>query len=270
MNASNTVVNLEALTVSAGARTLLSDVTLLVRPKERIVIIGANGAGKTTLLKTLTGMMLPASGSVEVLGKPVSRQIGPVELRQLRSRIGQVFQGLHLVGRLSAIENVLIGALGRSQSILTCARLFPAYERDHAQAALEAVGVGHLAQLRVDRLSGGERQKVAVARALNQNPELILADEPTANLDPIAAREVADLLARIAGERGLALITVAHTLSLLPNLAERIVGLKSGRIMFDQPIDEIEEGQLQQLYKGDATVAPAPRAGTTASGMSIP
>src|SRR6266849_6532245 len=99
MNSSDAAIRLEALNVIAGDRSLLADVTLLVRPKERIAVIGANGAGKTTLLKTLTGMMLPASGSVEVLGKQLSMQIDPVELRQLRSRVGQVFQGLHLVGR---------------------------------------------------------------------------------------------------------------------------------------------------------------------------
>ncbi len=263
MNSSDAAIRLEALNVIAGDRSLLADVTLLVRPKERIAVIGANGAGKTTLLKTLTGMMLPASGSVEVLGKPISRQIAPVG-------VGQVFQGLHLVGRLSALENVLVGALGRSQSILTCARLFPSHERAHAQAALEAVGMGHLAQLRVDRLSGGERQKVAVARALNQDPELILADEPTANLDPIAAGEIADLLARIAEERKVTLITVAHTLSLLPNLAQRIVGLKSGRIVFDQSIDAIDESQLQQLYKGDEAIASAPRASVKVNRIMIP
>jgi phosphonate transport system ATP-binding protein len=257
MNLSDAVIRLEALNVVAGERRLLTDVTLLVRPKERVAIIGANGAGKTTLLKTITGMMFLASGAVEVLGKPVSRRTDPVELRQLRSRIGQVFQGLHLVGRLSALENVLVGALGRSQSILTCARLFPADERDRAQAALEAVGMGHKAHIRVDRLSGGERQKVAVARALNQDPELILADEPTANLDPIAAGEIADLLARIAEEREATLITVAHTLSLLPNLAERIVGMKSGRIVFDVSIDAIDQSQLRQLYKAEYSIRSA-------------
>ena len=270
MNASNAVVNLEALNVTAGGRTLLADVSLHVRPKERLAIIGANGAGKTTLLKALTGMVLPSSGSMDVLGQSVSRQMTPEDLRHLRGRVGQVFQGLHLVGRLSALENVLIGALARSQSVLTCARLFPDHERDHAQASLEAVGNGHLALLRLDRLSGGERQKVAVARALNQNPELILADEPTANLDPIAAREIADLLARIAGERGLALITVAHTLSLLPNLAERVIGLKAGRILFDQSIDAIEEDQMQQLYKGDPAIPAGFRSSVTANGMLIP
>ena len=270
MNASDAVIRLEALNVVAGGRSLLADVTLLVQAKERIAVIGANGAGKTTLLKTLTGMMLPSSGSVEVLGRQLSGAVAPLELRQLRSRIGQVFQGLHLVGRLSALENVLIGALGRSQSIWTCARLFPADERDRAQAALEAVGMGHVAAFRVDRLSGGERQKVAVARALNQNPDLILADEPTANLDPIAAGEVADLLTRIAEERKVTLITVAHTLSLLPNLAERIVGLKSGRIVFDEAIDAIDQSQMQQLYKGGGGMASTPRASAGPNRAMIP
>ena len=249
MNAVDAIIRLEGVNVTAGARQLLTDVTLRVQPMERVAILGANGSGKTTLLKTLTGMMPAASGSVTVLGQTVSRHIESAQLRQLRSRIGQVFQGLHLVGRLSALENVLVGALGRSRSILTCARRFPQEERDRAHSALEAVGMGHVGALRVDRLSGGERQKVAVARALNQDPALILADEPTANLDPIAAGEVAELLARIAAERKVTLITVAHTLNLLPDLAQRIVGLKAGRVVFDQPIDDIERGQLQRLYE---------------------
>ena len=252
MTQANHVIRLKDLNIEAGGKTLLSNVTLAVKPKERVAIIGANGAGKTTLLKALTGMVLPTSGSVEVLGKQITGQNIPGELRTLRSRIGQVFQGLHLVGRLNVMENVLIGALGRNASLLTCARLFSADERELAQAALEAVGMGHATQFRVDRLSGGERQKVAVARALNQNPELILADEPTANLDPNAAEEIADLLAQIAEARQVTVITVAHTLKLLPNLAERVIGLKSGRIVFDKPIHAIDESEIKRLYQADA------------------
>lgn len=262
MSALHPIIRLEAVNVVAGEKKLLNNVDLIVRSKERIAIIGANGAGKTTLLKTLTGMMPATSGSVEVLGKIVSSHSSPTELRKLRARIGQVFQGLHLVGRLSALENVLVGALGRCDSILTCARLFPADQRARAQSALDSVGMGHAARFRVDRLSGGERQKVAIARALNQNPEIILADEPTANLDPIAAAEIADLLAGIAAERDMTLITVAHTLKLLPNLAQRIIGLKSGQIAFDQSIDEIDEDQLTQLYKDGKLPSQQPRHAT--------
>ncbi|MEO8157862.1 MAG: ATP-binding cassette domain-containing protein [Betaproteobacteria bacterium] len=250
MSAEPNVIRLQGMGVRVHGADLLADIDLVVKPQERIAIIGANGAGKTTLVKTLTAMMRPTSGALQVLGEDLARENRPDRLRALRSRIGQVFQGLHLVGRLSVHENVLIGALGRCESLLTLGRYFPAEERDRAQAALEAVGMGHAAKLRVDRLSGGERQKVAVARALNQDPQLILADEPTANLDPVAAEEVADLLARIATEKQVTLITVAHTLKLLPNLAKRVIGMRAGRIVFDAPIGDIDDNQLQQLYRG--------------------
>lgn len=251
MSSSKLVVSIKSLDVVAGARSILADVTLSVNSQERIAIIGANGAGKSTLFKVMTGMMFPESGSVEVLGQPIAKRVSPIELRKLRARVGQVFQGLHLVGRLSAEENVLIGALGRISSMLTCARIFTEEERARADAALRAVGMAHAAKIRVDRLSGGERQKIAVARALNQDPQLILADEPTANLDPTAAAEIADLLARVAEERQITLITIAHTMTLLPNLAQRIVGLKSGRIAFDQSIDNVGNNQLVDLYYTD-------------------
>lgn len=252
MTQSNNVINIDNLTIEVGGKTLLSNVALAVKPKEQVAIIGANGAGKTTLLKAVTAMAPLTSGSVEVLGVQLTGQNSPGELRHLRGRIGQVFQGLHLVGRLSAIENVLIGALGRNASLLTYARVFSAHERELAQSTLEAVGMGHAAQFRVDRLSGGERQKVAVARALNQNPELILADEPTANLDPSAAEDIANLLARLTTERQITLVTVAHTMKLLPNLAQRVVGLKSGRIFFDKPLDAIDAGEIKQLFRRES------------------
>ena len=192
------------------------------------------------------------SGSIEVLGCRVEPGMAVGELRTLRSRVGQVFQGLHLVSRLSALENVLIGGLDRCHSLLTCARLFSSDEHDRAHAALKAVGMEHAAQLRSDRLSGGERQKVAVARALNQEPELILADEPTANLDPAAADEIALLLAELAEERQVTLITVVHTLQLLPNLAQRIIGMHSGRIAFDQPIGALDDKRMRLLYRREA------------------
>jgi phosphonate transport system ATP-binding protein len=251
MNNSSHVVRLAAVNVMAGATALLDDINLVIAARERVAIIGANGAGKTTFLKVLTGMVPITSGSVEVLGHPVSNLKAPVELRLLRSRVGQVFQGLHLLGRLSALENVLVGALGRYDSIFSFARVFSTDEQARAHAALDAVGMGHAAQFRADRLSGGERQKVAIARALNQEPDVILADEPTANLDPLAAAEIAELLARIVAERGMALITVAHTLKLLTSLAQRVIGMRSGTIVFDRAIDDIDEFEIERLYRGE-------------------
>jgi len=244
-------VHLRNVTVRTGHTVLLDAVSIDIDARERVAIVGHNGAGKTTLLRVLSGLVPATSGEVEVLGRRIDRAIRPDDLRALRSGIGQVFQGLHLVGRLSALENVLIGALGRTRSLLACVRLFPAAERARAYAALESVGVAHRADMRVDRLSGGERQKVAIARALNQAPRILLADEPTASLDPPAAREIAELLSSIAASARIPLVTVGHTTTLLPLLADRVIGLSGGRVAFDHPIGAIDRATLDALYTGD-------------------
>jgi phosphonate transport system ATP-binding protein len=161
--------------------------------------------------------------------------------------VGQVLQGLHLVTRLSALDNVLIGCLGRVRGWRRWSGHFTPAERTQAEAALHAVGLSARATARADQLSGGERQKVALARLLMQQPRLILADEPTAALDPAAAIEVCQLLAQAA--QGATLITVVHNPALLAGLADRVIGLRAGRIAFDLPVAEVNEALLAELYR---------------------
>ncbi len=166
-------------------------------------------------------------------------------------------QGLHLVQRLSALENVLIGALARVPGWRSWLRLYPRTEVAAAEVALLRVGLSGHARRRADQLSGGERQKLAIARMLLQRPRLILADEPTASLDPAAADEICRLLGAAAG--GATLVSVVHNPALLPLLAERVIGLKDGRIAFDLPIGQVDDARLAALYQA----APA-RADTAA------
>lgn len=239
-------IKIENLQCMIDGRLLLDIPQLSVVEGERIAIVGHNGAGKSTLLKLLTGFMQPTSGKLIVLGRSLHESIDKVNLRNLRSEIGQVLQGLHQVARLSAIDNVLIGCLGRYRNWRSLLSLYPSVEIERAYAALEAVGLAMHAQLRADKLSGGERQRVAIARLLMQQPQLILADEPTAALDPGAAADVCKLL--VSAAKSAALITVVHSPSLLPMLATRVIGLKQGRLVFDLPIEEISENNLKLLY----------------------
>ena len=264
-------IAMRSLVCCAAGRTLLDVAELRVQPGERVGIVGPNGAGKSTLLRALSGFTPPTHGELEVLGRPLHRAMAPAELRDLRQEVGQVLQGLHLVARLSALDNVLIGGLGRISGWRRWSRHFTAAERTHAHTALQAVGLQARADARADQLSGGERQKVALARLLMQRPRLILADEPTAALDPAAAIEVCQLLAQAA--QGATLITVVHNPALLKGLADRVIGLRAGRIAFDLPVTEVGEVLLAQLYRptsdpqdlrSPATLATSPTPSTEA------
>ena len=241
-----TIVQLRDVKCKFGDTLILDVPALSIVAGERVALIGQNGAGKSTLLRLLTGFAHPRNGQVLVLGTDVAQLRGN-ELCKLRAQVGQVLQGLHLVARLSVRENVLIGALSRIVGWRGWTRFYPADELARADAALRDVGMFDHAQTRADQLSGGERQKVAIARILVQAPRLILADEPTAALDPRAAQEVCDLLAACAHHA--TLVSVIHNPSLLPILADRVIGLKNGRIFFDLPVAAIDDARLTALYE---------------------
>jgi phosphonate transport system ATP-binding protein len=262
----STEVELSGVVCSAERRTLLEIGSLRIMAGERIAILGHNGAGKTTLLRIIGGLMQVQHGNVRVLGRELHGRLSPDALRALRQEVGQVMQGLHLVARLSAVENVLIGCLGRIKGWRSIVRYYPPNEIANAHTALKEVGMLSRANIRADRLSGGERQKVAIARLLMQRPRLILADEPTAALDPAAAADVCQLLAKAA--IGATLISVVHTPALLPVLADRVIGLKHGALLFDLPLAEVDDGRLIKLYRPDGKEIPR-RLETTAGGQLV-
>lgn len=207
---------IRGLRVEAGGRVLLQLPSLTVQPGERIALLGPNGAGKSTLLRVLTGALRPAQGEVQVLGQPLADGGAPLSgaaLRALRSEVGQVIQGLPLVPRLSALENALIGALARHGELpawRSWSRVYPAPLVAEAQALLAQLGLAARAQVRADRLSGGERQKVAIARALMQRPRMLLADEPTSALDEPRRDDFMQLLIEACRAAGSALVFVSH------------------------------------------------------------
>lgn len=254
MNAGTHDIHIRDLAVKAGARTLLRLDELHIAAGERVAIVGHNGAGKSTLLRVLGGLLVPTEGSVSVLGRPLQEPVSDAVLRAWRSEVGQVMQGLHMVSRLSARENVLIGALGRLSGWRSWSRLYPAALVDEADEALALVGLQGRGDARTDRLSGGERQKLSIARLRLQRPGLILADEPTANLDPAAAADACRWLGSIAP--GATLITVVHQPALLPLLADRVIGLRDGALAFDLPIAQVGAGRLQALYEPSPSPIP--------------
>jgi phosphonate transport system ATP-binding protein len=236
--------------VSATGKVLLDVPSLQIKTGQAVALVGPNGAGKSTLLRCLTGFAQPSSGQVQTLGVNLTKQMSRSALRALRADVGPVLQGLHLVQRLSLLDNVLVGALGRQrgwrQVARSCLRWPEAAQHQQALQALQTVGLAGRADERADRLSGGEKQKVAIARLLMQGPRLILADEPTASLDPSAAQDICALLRQAAGSA--TLITVVHDPALLPLLAHRVIGLRQGRVVFDGPLSGWQPDDLKDLY----------------------
>lgn len=226
---------------------VLQDLDLHVASGEGVVLLGANGCGKSTLLRCMLGLEELSEGRILLGGQSITEQKGR-QLRSLRSNIGSVFQQFNLVSNLSVFQNVLFGRLGKDGILrslnLTCSRA----NRDKAMHCLERVGLAHLANKRTDSLSGGQQQRVAIARMLMQEASIIFADEPVASLDPRAGREVMDLLFEIVHEHQLTVICVLHQLELAKEYAQRLVGLKQGKVVLDAHPDALTEAALSALY----------------------
>jgi phosphonate transport system ATP-binding protein len=215
----------------------------------RVAVIGANGTGKSTLVRMLVRLVEPDDGMITVLGDDV-RSLDARRLRSLRARVGFVFQRHNLVTRLSALSNVIHGAQGRVGGPRTWLQaLAPAGLREEAMDCLDRVGLADKALSRVDTLSGGQSQRVAVARMLMQRPTLVIADEPDASLDPKSGEEVMAMLAELAGERKATLIFVSHRMEHARQFSERIVGLSGGRVSFDRRSHGVTEAELSGFFR---------------------
>jgi len=224
-------------------------IDLTVAPGELVVILGRSGSGKTTFLRALNRLVEPTAGRVRVAGRDVTGA-APAELRAARRRMGVIFQQFNLVRRASVLDNALAGRLGWVAPWPSLAGRFPAADRALARECLARVGLAHLADRRADTLSGGEQQRVAIARALAQQPSVILADEPTASLDPALTTEIMGILRAINVEQGLTLIVSQHQLETALAYATRLVGLRAGRVVFDGVPAAVTAAVVDAIYGG--------------------
>jgi phosphonate transport system ATP-binding protein len=229
---------------------VLKDVSLRVEGRGVTAIIGPSGTGKSTLVRCINRLVDPTGGEILFMGHDLAKLKGRA-LRQARRRIGMVFQEYNLVERLSVIENVLCGRLGYVPVWRAWLRRFPARDIERAFQLLDAVGLGEFTTQRADQLSGGQRQRVGIARALMQEPDLVLADEPTSSLDPKTSVEIMELIARRAGERDIPVIINIHNVDLARRFADRIVGMSQGEIVFDGPPRALEDAHLLKIYGGE-------------------
>jgi phosphonate transport system ATP-binding protein len=225
----------------------LNNVTLEVPKGEVMALIGPSGAGKSTLIRCVNRLVEPTSGKI-FLGDLELAHLGSGDLRRARTRMGMIFQEYALVERLSVMENVLSGRLGYVGFWRSFLRKFPQSDVDEAFNLLTRVGLDHMADKRADELSGGQRQRVGICRALIQNPDVLLVDEPTASLDPKTSRQIMRLICELCQERQLAAIINIHDVLLAQMFARRIVGLQLGAIVYDGPPEGLTPEVLTQIY----------------------
>ncbi|MBR12885.1 MAG: phosphonate ABC transporter ATP-binding protein [Acidimicrobiaceae bacterium] len=235
-----------SVTYRGGVRAL-RDVDLSIGDGEFVVVVGLSGAGKSTLLRALNGLVPATSGSITVDGTEVVGA-SPADLRAVRSRVGMIFQTFNLATRTSVVNNVLMGRLSRVPSWRSTLGLWPAADREAAMVALERVGIVEKAFVRAADLSGGQQQRVGIARALAQEPSVVLADEPVAALDPVTSRQVMGDLQRINRDLGITTLVNLHFLDLAREYGRRLIGLREGEVVFDGDIDDVTDDTFREIY----------------------
>lgn len=255
--------------VFPGGEVALQGVTLRIARGERVALVGPSGAGKTTLFRLLNLTLRPTRGTLRVLGTDPSALRGR-ELRALRRRIGTVYQQHNLVGRLRVVHNVLAGRLGGWSTLTALRSLLVPCEVGLAEEALRRVGIPEKLHARTDTLSGGQQQRVAIARVLVQDPEVILADEPVASVDPALARSLVRLLVELSEAGGKTLLMSLHTVELALASFPRLVGVADGRVCFDLPPDRVTRELLGELYAGVPADATTPEPAGAVGGACRP
>ncbi len=229
----------------------LKNVSFEVAEGEFLAVIGLSGSGKSTLLRCINRLIEPTSGKIFWDGVDVTAATGG-DIRKIRRQIGMIFQQFNLVKRSSVFTNVLSGRLGYVSTLSSMFHLFSAEDRALALSSLEQVGLAEKAHVRADSLSGGQQQRVGIARALMQEPKLILADEPVASLDPVLAHTILKYLEQLNKERGMTVLCSLHFLDLVHRYATRAIALKDGELVFEGLPKEIDDAQFKAIYGQEA------------------
>ena len=230
-----------------GTTPALNDVSFSVCEGEFISVIGPSGAGKSTLLRCINRMIDVTSGDILFEGTPVA-SLHKKGLKKLRCRIGMIFQHYNLVDRLTVIENVLHGRLGSKSTLAGILGRYSREEKQKALAVISLLGLSDQVYRRCDCLSGGQKQRVGIARAMVQNPRMILCDEPIASLDPTAAQIIMDHLKHFSKKMRITLIVNLHQVHIALKYSDRILGVRQGRIVFDGPPEELTTGRICTIY----------------------
>lgn len=227
----------------------LKHIDLTIEQGEFVAIIGLSGAGKSTLIRTINRMHDITSGTLTVDGTDVMSLHGK-SLRSFRRRIGMIFQSFNLINRTTVIKNVLTAFVPDLPWWRATFGIFTREEKMKALEALDKVGILDKAFVRADQLSGGQQQRVALARTLAQNPQIILADEPVASLDPVTAKQVMDDFKRINKEMNISVLINIHHVELALQYADRVVGIRAGEIVYDGPVNRVDQEVLDSIYQG--------------------
>lgn len=230
-----------------AGREILKGVSFQVAPEDFFAIIGPSGAGKSTLIRCVNRLVEPTGGEVLLDGRNLLA-LGHKHLREARRQIGMIFQEFNLIERLSVLDNVLTGRLGYTGTVRSVFRLFTREDIGKALALLDRVGLRDHVEKRADRLSGGQRQRVGIARALMQNPRLLLVDEPTSSLDPKIAREVMGLIREIARELRVPVLCNIHDVKLATEFCTHVIGLQDGVKKFEGPPSQLDERAMHDIY----------------------
>jgi len=229
----------------------LRNVSFEVKDGEFLAVIGLSGSGKSTLLRCINRLIEPTSGKIYWDGQDITA-IPISEMRKIRRQIGMIFQQFNLVKRSSVMTNVLSGRLGYVNTLSSSLHLFSPADKAKAVASLEQVGLANKANVRADSLSGGQQQRVGIARALMQDPRLILADEPVASLDPVLAHSILKYLEQLNKERGITVLCSLHFLDLVHRYATSAIALKDGELVFQGLPKQIDDSQFKAIYGQEA------------------
>jgi phosphonate transport system ATP-binding protein len=234
-----------------GGVQALTNVTFDVPRGQFLAVIGLSGSGKSTLLRCINRLIEPTDGKIFWNDIDVT-DASDDELRRIRRKIGMVFQHFNLVHRSPVLTNVLAGRLGYVNPAWSLVNRFPKSDIENAFKQLERVGIADKAYHRADELSGGQQQRVGIARAMMQTPEMILADEPVASLDPVLAHSIMQYLEKINKEDGVTVLCSLHFLDLVHRYADRVVALNQGKLMFDGSPREIDDAKFKDIYGREA------------------